>query len=55
MISFWDPADAGFALDMVALKVLRGEEIRSGDSLGVAGCENAKVTESMIYGNAISM
>jgi simple sugar transport system substrate-binding protein len=53
MISFWDPANAGFAMDLVALKVLQGEEIRSGDNLGVAGYENVKVKESVIYGNAI--
>jgi len=37
MIAFWDPADAGFVMDQVALRVLEGEEIRSGDNLGAPG------------------
>lgn len=33
----WDPADAGYVADVVALKVLMGEEITDGMDLGVTG------------------
>ncbi len=33
----WDPADAGYAADVVALKVLKGESITDGMDLGVDG------------------
>jgi len=33
----WDPADAGYAADVVALKVLKGEPITDGMDLGVNG------------------
>ena len=52
MISFWDPADAGYAMSLVAVKLLQGEAIRSGDDLGVDGYRDIRVTGSVIYGNA---
>ena len=33
----WDPADAGYVADVVALKVLKGEKITDGMDLGVTG------------------
>jgi simple sugar transport system substrate-binding protein len=35
MISFWDPADAGYAMNQVALTLLEGKEITDGMDLGV--------------------
>jgi simple sugar transport system substrate-binding protein len=52
MISFWDPADAGYVMNLIAVKALQGETIRSGDDLGVDGYRDIRVTGSVIYGNA---
>lgn len=51
-ISFWDPKDAGLAMLAVAERVLAGEEIETGDDLGVPGYENVTVDGKVIYGNA---
>ncbi|XMB66015.1 autoinducer 2 ABC transporter substrate-binding protein [Mycoplasmatota bacterium zrk1] len=51
-ISFWDPKDAALAMFAVAEKVLAGEEVKSGDDLGVPGYENVTVVGKVIYGNA---
>ncbi|UCF36977.1 MAG: autoinducer 2 ABC transporter substrate-binding protein [Acidobacteriota bacterium] len=51
-ISFWDPADAGYAMDILALKVIRGEKVETGDSLGVDGYEDVVVRDSVVYGQA---
>ncbi len=40
----WDPADAGYAADVVALKVLQGEPITDGMDLGVNGYNQIKLT-----------
>jgi simple sugar transport system substrate-binding protein len=53
----WDPATAGYACNMVALKVLRGEEITDGMDLGVPGYEKIKLVKlegfvPVIYGSA---
>ena len=40
MISFWDPALAGYAMNELALKVLNGEEIAEGMDLGIEGYES---------------
>jgi simple sugar transport system substrate-binding protein len=52
MISFWDPADAGYAMNLVALKALQGVEIKTGDDLGVLGYESVVVKDRVIYGQA---
>ena len=51
-IFFWDPADAGYAMNEVAVRVLAGEEIQNGDDLGVSGYENVNVDGKVIYGDA---
>lgn len=51
-ISFWDPADAAYAMHQVALKVLEGKEIKDGDDLGVPGYNDVKVKGKVIYGSA---
>ena len=53
----WDPATAGYACNVVALKVLNGEEITDGMDLGVPGYEKIKLVKEeglvpVIYGSA---
>ena len=53
----WDPATAGYACNVVALKVLKGEEIKDGMDLGVPGYEKIKLVKGVngvpvIYGSA---
>lgn len=44
-ISFWDPKDAGYVMNIIADKVLKGEEITDGMDLGVPGYEKVSVTD----------
>ncbi|WP_232829482.1 substrate-binding domain-containing protein [Tropicimonas sp. IMCC34043] len=44
-ISFWDPKDAGFVMNVLANKVMNGEPIETGMDLGVPGYENVVVTD----------
>jgi simple sugar transport system substrate-binding protein len=53
----WDPATAGYAANVVALKLLKGEEITDGMDLGVPGYEKIKLVTGVngvpvIYGAA---
>lgn len=53
----WDPATAGYACNVVAYKVLMGEEITDGMDLGVPGYEKIKLVKGVngvpvIYGAA---
>ncbi|HTY22490.1 MAG TPA: autoinducer 2 ABC transporter substrate-binding protein [Desulfomonilaceae bacterium] len=53
MISFWDPADAGYAMNTIAVKVLRGEKIEQGTDLGVNGYRDLRVDHkkpNLFYG-----
>ncbi|WP_158869845.1 autoinducer 2 ABC transporter substrate-binding protein [Antarcticirhabdus aurantiaca] len=52
MISFWDPAKAGYAMNVVAAKALAGETVKSDDDLGVEGYEKVRVDGKVIYGQA---
>jgi simple sugar transport system substrate-binding protein len=53
LISFWDPADAGYAMNKLALTVLEGKKIKSGDKLGITGYNNVKlVNGKVVYGQA---
>jgi len=52
MISFWDPADAGYALNELALKVLQGEEIHDGMSLTPEGYQDLKLEGTVFNGKA---
>ena len=52
MISFWDPADAGYAMNVLATKMLQGEEIKDGMNLGVPGYEELKLDGKVFYGKA---
>jgi simple sugar transport system substrate-binding protein len=53
----WDPATAGYACNVVAYKVLKGEEIKDGMDLGVPGFEKIVLRTGVhgvpvIYGSA---
>ena len=52
MISFWDPSDAGYAMDAIALMLLRGQEPTSGMDLGLPGYESIEIDGKVIYGAA---
>ncbi len=44
-LTLWDPADAGYAMAALAVKVLKGEEIKAPIDLGVKGYEEVKFAE----------
>ncbi|CAO1650455.1 LacI family transcriptional regulator [Salinibacterium sp. NYA9b] len=52
LVTTWDPADAGYAANKVALMVLQGEEIAEGTDLGVAGFESITLDGKVITGSA---
>lgn len=52
VISTWDPADAGYAANTVALMVLDGQTITDGTDLGVPGFESVTVDGKVITGSA---
>lgn len=52
MISFWDPAEAGYAMNELALKILRGEDIADGMSLEAPGYQNLMLDGIVFYGSA---
>ena len=49
----WDPAGWGWALNDVALKMLKGEEVTTGSDLGWPGYESVTVDGQLIIGNDI--
>jgi simple sugar transport system substrate-binding protein len=56
-IGFWDPKDAGLAMNKVAQLLLEGKRVTTGTNLGVKGYERIRVVKgkgagSIIYGNA---
>ena len=44
-IAFWDPKDAGYVMNILAAKVLAGEEITDGMDLGIPGYDKVSVTD----------
>ncbi len=52
MISFWDPADAGYAMNELALMMLQGEEPVDGISLEAPGYQNLMLDGKVFYGSA---
>jgi len=52
LISFWDPADAGYAMNKLAVMVLEGQKVESGTNLGISGYDNLVVDGKTIYGQA---
>ncbi|MDD9206921.1 autoinducer 2 ABC transporter substrate-binding protein [Georgenia sp. 10Sc9-8] len=51
LITFWDPADAGYAMNSLAQAVLDGEEITDGMDLGVQGYEEVTLDGKVVYGD----
>ena len=56
-IGFWDPKDAGLAMNKVAQLLLEGKTIKTGTNLGVKGYTRVKVVKGkgagfILYGNA---
>ncbi len=51
LITFWDPADAGFAMNALAQAVIDGEEITEGMDLGVPGYESITLDGKVVYGD----
>jgi simple sugar transport system substrate-binding protein len=52
LISFWDPADQGYVLNTLALKVLNGELLADNIDFGVPGYTNVKKHGKILYGSA---
>ena len=52
MISFWDPAEAGYAMNELALHLLEGGKIEDGMSLTAPGYQNLKLDGKVLYGSA---
>jgi simple sugar transport system substrate-binding protein len=51
-ISFWDPADAGYVMNQLAVMVLEGKHVADGMDLGVPGYKNIKMAGKVLYGSA---
>ncbi|GAB4472209.1 MAG: autoinducer 2 ABC transporter substrate-binding protein [Anaerolineae bacterium] len=52
LISFWDPALAGYACNQIALMVLQGETPTDGMDLGLTGYESVQLVGKVFYGQA---
>jgi len=52
LISFWDPADAGYAMNTLAVMVLEGKEIAEGMDLGLPGYDAIKKDGKLLFGSA---
>lgn len=52
MISFWDPADAGYAMNVLAQKILSKEKVGDGLDLGVSGYKKLSLKGKVFYGQA---
>lgn len=52
MISFWDPALAGYVMNKVAVMVMNGEKVVDGMDLGQVGYNAIKLDGKVIYGQA---
>lgn len=52
MISGWDPADSGYAMNQVAKFILEKKNITAGMDIGVPGYENIIIDGNTIYGKA---
>jgi len=51
VITLWDPADAGFAMNALAEVVMDGKEVKNGLNLGVDGYESVTVDGKVVYGD----
>jgi simple sugar transport system substrate-binding protein len=53
LASCWDPADAGYVMNKLALMVLERQKILDGMDLGVRGYTQIKMTGKILYGSAM--
>ena len=51
-INFWDPADAGYLMQKIAVMLLKGEKVTDGMDLGINGYRHVKLDGKVIYGQA---
>jgi len=51
-INFWDPADAGYLMQKIAVMLLNGEKITEGMDLGIDGYRKVHLDGKVIYGQA---
>lgn len=52
LITGWDPALAGQAMNQVALMVMQGKAVTDGADLGIPGYEHVRLVGRVIYGSA---
>lgn len=52
LISLWDPADAGYLMNKLAVMVLHGEEISDGMNFGISGYEQISLNGKILSGTA---
>jgi simple sugar transport system substrate-binding protein len=52
LLCFWDPADAGYVMNKLAVMALEGEHVTEGMDLGVPGYKNVKKRGKILYGAA---
>lgn len=52
MISFWDPALAGYAMNKLAVMLINGEPVTDGMDLGVEGYNKLALDGKVLYGQA---
>jgi simple sugar transport system substrate-binding protein len=55
LISFWDPADAGYVMNKIAVTLLEGKKLTNGADLGVAGYTQIRQDPekpNLFYGSA---
>lgn len=51
LITFWDPADAGYAMNALAQAVMDGKKIKTGMNLGTEGYTSVTVKGKVVYGD----
>lgn len=51
-LTLWDPADAGYAMCALALKVLEGEDVGEGTDLGLKGYDKLTMDGKVLTGQA---
>lgn len=52
LISGWDPADSGYAMNVIANYIFENKEITNGMDLGIKGYESIVIDGNTIYGKA---
>jgi len=52
LISFWDPADAGYVMNTLAVMVLQDQHITDGMNLGIPGYTQLRMVGKVLYGSA---